>query len=194
MKCCTGCGQTKPLTEFSTRRPARCRACVKVARAAEHVRHRDEKNAKSRQYHAEHKAENNARSRRYQKENNVALAEKKRDYTAKTTDQRKDAQLRRYYGISLVEYRLLFDLQGGICANCLLPEAVIDSRTGKVRSLATDHEHVTGAVRGLLCSRCNPPLSTHFGTVERLRNASAFLRGGFVAVKLAVALDSLRIV
>src|SRR5216683_6936514 len=47
------------------------------------------------------------------------------------------------YGLTLAEYDTLFAAQEGLCAICRRPP-------GK-KSLAVDHEHGTGRVRGLLC-------------------------------------------
>jgi hypothetical protein len=45
--------------------------------------------------------------------------------------------------------------QGGVCATCRRPETARDNRYGKRRRLSVDHNHQTGKVRGLLCTRCN---------------------------------------
>jgi len=55
------------------------------------------------------------------------------------------------YGISITIYKELFTLQNGACAIC---KQVCNSG----RRLAVDHDHKTGEVRGLLCSRCNKAL------------------------------------
>lgn len=52
------------------------------------------------------------------------------------------------YGLAAGDYQRLYDLQGGVCAGCR-------RATGRARRLAVDHDHVTGRVRGLLCSPCN---------------------------------------
>lgn len=64
-----------------------------------------------------------------------------------------DQLLRREYGLTLAEYDAKFRAQGGRCAICRRGEVVLHS--GRVRRLSVDHDHVTGAVRDLLCSRCN---------------------------------------
>jgi hypothetical protein len=56
----------------------------------------------------------------------------------------------RKYGITKDEYRDMWFAQDGRCAVCQKPE-----RTSRCALLAVDHDHVTGAVRGLLCSFCN---------------------------------------
>lgn len=51
------------------------------------------------------------------------------------------------YGISASHYFYLLDKQDGCCAICR-------GHNGE-RRLDVDHDHNTGAVRGLLCHRCN---------------------------------------
>lgn len=46
--------------------------------------------------------------------------------------------------------------QGGVCAICQQPEAVIwVRRSGRPRKMCVDHDHATGEVRGILCGLCN---------------------------------------
>lgn len=64
------------------------------------------------------------------------------------------ATLQKTYGISTEEYDRILEAQDGKCAICGRKP------TGKKR-LAVDHDHKTGAVRGLLCAgegRCNEGL------------------------------------
>ena len=50
------------------------------------------------------------------------------------------------YGISLLQYEAMLEAQNGVCAICKKTEG---------KHLSVDHNHVTGEIRGLLCSRCN---------------------------------------
>lgn len=52
------------------------------------------------------------------------------------------------YGITPTEYKQMLEGQDGVCAICFN-----GNRSGKL--LAVDHDHITGAIRGLLCSACN---------------------------------------
>lgn len=52
------------------------------------------------------------------------------------------------YGITDAEYAAILEHQGGRCAVC-------GKARGITRRLAVDHDHATGAVRGLLCDPCN---------------------------------------
>lgn len=54
------------------------------------------------------------------------------------------------YGLDAEGYRALLLAQGGKCAIC--------RARPRSKRLAVDHDHKTGAVRGLLCSRCNHDL------------------------------------
>src|SRR5262245_56956507 len=69
--------------------------------------------------------------------------------------------LKSKFGLTLEEYDVMLNRQGGVCKIC--------SRPQKNRRLAVDHNHETGAVRGLLCGPCNTALSH----VEHKSNFSA---------------------
>jgi hypothetical protein len=56
------------------------------------------------------------------------------------------AGCRKYgYQITELEYRALYRAQGGRCYVCR-------KATGKARRLGVDHDHLTGEVRGLVCT------------------------------------------
>jgi hypothetical protein len=60
------------------------------------------------------------------------------------------------YGLTQEKYTAIFRKQGGCCAICNKPET---RKFGtKVSRLSLDHDHATGAPRGLLCVRCNSGL------------------------------------
>lgn len=60
------------------------------------------------------------------------------------------AMIEKTYGLASSDYDALLKRQGGKCAIC--------RARPKSKRLAVDHDHKTGAVRGLLCSRCNHDL------------------------------------
>lgn len=64
-------------------------------------------------------------------------------------------QLLRRFGLSIDDYNAMHVAQAGVCAVCQQMETALDSRTQRPIALAVDHDHETGKVRGLLCSRCN---------------------------------------
>ena len=56
------------------------------------------------------------------------------------------------YGIRLEDYERMLEAQGGVCAICAEPPAKTRKNKGY---LDVDHDHSSGATRGLLCHRCN---------------------------------------
>jgi len=54
------------------------------------------------------------------------------------------------YGLTAEAYQEMWEVQNGRCAICL-------NKQGK-KKLAVDHNHKTGRIRGLLCTRCNHKL------------------------------------
>jgi len=59
--------------------------------------------------------------------------------------------LKNTYGITAEDYNAMMERQGGVCAICGAPPS-------ETRSLNVDHDHETGAIRGLLCTLCNTHL------------------------------------
>ncbi len=70
-------------------------------------------------------------------------------------DYQMDWMLTSKYGVTLAMYNKMVDDQNGLCASCGCAEWRTDSRSGKMRNLCVDHDHETGAIRGLLCDDCN---------------------------------------
>lgn len=70
----------------------------------------------------------------------------------------REDNLKRNYGISLADYSSMLQSQGDVCAICERPEE--GYLRGRLRTLAVDHDHVTGRVRGLLCTHCNRALGS----------------------------------
>ena len=89
----------------------------------------------------------------------------------KGRDVRRDKHLRETYGITLREYELLRQGQGGGCAVC----HSVPVGEGNRGSLHVDHDHETGKIRGLLCFNCNAALGQAKDSADRLRALAAYL-------------------
>src|SRR4029079_10467296 len=74
------------------------------------------------------------------------------------------SHLKRNYGLTLAAFDELLASQGGGCAICGKPD--VDH---------VDHNHRTGAVRGILCFRCNVALGQFDDDEERVMAAAAYL-------------------
>jgi len=88
---------------------------------------------------------------------------------------RKNADLKKEYGISLDTYNEMLLDQEGLCAICKEPETQECYRTGVTYNLAVDHCHTSGKIRKLLCSRCNRTLGMVNDNISLLENMIAYL-------------------
>jgi hypothetical protein len=97
----------------------------------------------------------------YMREYDKRKPEKKRLYRKNYRENHKANQLKAKYGITVEDYQSMFDSQGGVCKLCGMEETTKISKGDGVRSLAVDHDHNTGKVRGLLCHQCNVVLGQY---------------------------------
>ncbi len=97
-----------------------------------------------------------------------------RDYWDNNPGYRQNLSYKRYYGITVGQYMLMFNTQDGRCAICGKPET--SQQNGKTRWLAVDHDHATGEVRALLCTACNSGLGGFRDNPELLEKATEYLR------------------
>lgn len=77
--------------------------------------------------------------------------------------------LKRNYGITPKKYQELLISQDNRCACCGAHESEFKRR------LHVDHNHATGQVRALLCTRCNPLVGFAKEDVTRLEMATTYL-------------------
>lgn len=77
-----------------------------------------------------------------------------------------------FYNLTITEWDIIDAFQNHVCAICKRP-----NKSGL--RLSTDHSHITGIIRGLLCQRCNRIL----GKIEDPR----FWRDGTIALLRACA-------
>ncbi len=85
---------------------------------------------------------------------------------------KRDAYLRRTYGITEAQYNLLLSKQGFACAVCSRPAESFN------KNLAVDHNHVTGEIRGLLCAYCNHRLVGRHRDSNLLRRIADYVDQG----------------
>ena len=78
------------------------------------------------------------------------------------------SNLRVKFGISLEQYEAAREAQNGGCAIC--------GYYHEGRALAVDHDHETGALRGLLCDWCNTALGKFTDNVGTLQRAIRYLQ------------------
>lgn len=158
-KRCRVCGESKPLSEFSKNTGARdghrneCKPCIAAASRRYYAENRDRVGEAVREYRVRHPEEIRNRKRAW------LTPERSRRYW-----------LRHRYGITEAEYAAMAQRQGGRCAICR--ELPADEQV-----LHVDHNHKTGALRGLLCGHCNRLLGQAKENPETLLTAAAYLAG-----------------
>ena len=116
------------------------------------------------------------RYKRKTEQSQTRHAEYQRTWRKKTFEQSKNSDLKKNFGITLEDYQLMLDKQNGVCAICGQKEKRIHRATGAPMNLAVDHDHTTGAVRGLLCSPCNHGIGNFFESEVLLSRASEYLK------------------
>lgn len=86
-----------------------------------------------------------------------------------TSDKGKNTTLKNRYGMTLEEYRKMYEKQNGKCLIC--------EKEGK---LDVDHNHSTGEIRGLLCNACNRGIGfLKDSPINLLRGYNYLLTNGF---------------
>jgi len=162
VKSCRICGEFKPLTEFHRASGMRdghrneCKSCFKLLAKARY----DSATAVARA--KQWRIDNPERSRAYQAE-----------YRARPERRRamRDLYYRRTFGITADDFDALLEKQGGVCAICgCAPE--------RAASFHLDHDHVSGAIRGILCLDCNQGVGKFRDDPGLLERAAAYIREG----------------
>ena len=72
------------------------------------------------------------------------------------------------YGITFDDYEAMLKAQNGLCAIC-------GGQCSVKKRLSVDHDHTTGAVRGLLCIKCNCAIGYLKDSTDLARKALEYL-------------------
>lgn len=118
--------------------------------------------------------------RSYDKSRKGQNAERQRRWVAKDRERAKrshyNSYLKKNFGIDIQQYEALLASQGGVCGCCgRSPEQNVKDPKGMPRRLGVDHDHETGAIRGILCHACNASIGQLGDTLDGLRRAVAYL-------------------
>jgi hypothetical protein len=144
---------------------------------------KEEEQAYSRKYYQQHREQYIKRSARYRENGGETILAKKRQYARQHKDENrerqkkwaakngihiKDKQLQKYYGITFEQMQQMYIAQGGVCA-------IHKGKFINSKDMHVDHNHTTGQVRQLLCSKCNNALGLFQESPEIMMQAIEYV-------------------
>jgi len=122
-----------------------------------------------------HPEESNERHKRYEKRNKI----KRHKYYVENGVEVFNRRLKRYFGITVDDYYDMVKKQGNRCAICGKNETSQAYNRFKnkktIKRLSVDHDHDTGHIRGLLCSRCNSMLGNVYDDPKILKKCVEYI-------------------
>lgn len=124
-----------------------------------------------RRYH-NNKEKHNEYMKSYRKTNKEKINKNNREWRKNNKDKSREGKLKHLYGITLADYDNMLASQGGVCAICH------SDSPGAGGRFQVDHNHATGAVRGVLCNKCNTGIAIFDDNVDVLKSAIKYIRGG----------------
>lgn len=178
IKTCTKCKEVKSLDSFYKSKAAkdglksRCKPCCSLEAKAHRKRYERINRALTTQK-TEIKTCKNCKKEKLR--NDFYLSPQNKDglsYWCKTCVA--SSNLMQRYGLSKNSQTKILEKQNNVCAICLQPETA--KHLGKLTSLAVDHNHKTGEVRGLLCTGCNKALGFFKDDIALLQEAIRYLQ------------------
>lgn len=182
-KSCLRCGKTKSLSDFTTSKKgklgtsASCRECENKRLREYRREHPESRREYQKKWVERNRTRVNEEAKKryhndptgYLRKSTNSRHEKQGEWYERNKDHVKNKQLLRDYGITLPEYMVILEKQGGQCAICGSGEP------GGVGRFHVDHDHKTGKVRGLLCHFCNTGIGSLRDDPVLLRAAVEYL-------------------
>jgi CRISPR/Cas system-associated protein Cas10 (large subunit of type III CRISPR-Cas system) len=118
---------------------------------------REDRTAYFREYHQTYNKRPESRARRKELYQRPGVKEKNREL-----------RIRRSYGLTLEAYQNLLESQGTKCAAC-------GTSDWGAYGPMIDHDHVTGEVRGIVCTRCNVAIGHLKDSPQRARALAEYM-------------------
>lgn len=155
-KVCISCEKEKSMNDFYKAKSKRdgctnkCKKCI----------------IKSRKDYSKQYYKNIPKGKYYIKKNNPH----KYDLPSSDKNYQRERMLRVNFGITSKEYNEMFLKQNGRCYICEKHQSEFK------KTLAVDHNHKTGAVRGLLCGSCNRGIGLFGDNIDLLLKSIEYLK------------------
>jgi hypothetical protein len=142
-------------------------AAKRARERAYYAKNKDRLTELKRAWCASNKDKTVQRSAAYRAANKDKLREASKRWRDQNRSLISEKRIAKMYGVSPSEMQRMRDEQGDACAICRAP--------GGSLGLCVDHDHATGAVRGLLCQTCNKGLGCFSDSVENISRAATYL-------------------
>lgn len=133
--------------------------------------HAEQRRDKTRKYYAKHPEKAKAASAKWRLRNLDRINKTHANWKAKNREQflaRKRRGHLAVYGLTEETFNEMLSSQGGVCAIC-------HNAPSSKRRLHIDHDHNSGRVRALLCTRCNCAIGLAKENPETLRSLAGYL-------------------
>lgn len=126
---------------------------VQVYEKKKYIKRKEQANKASKEWYLNNKDKVKEYNKKYHMENKEKNKPKKKQWEENNKEKNKEVKrksyLKRKYGLSIEDYNDMFVKQKGCCAIC-------GRHQSKIKGiLNVDHDHLTGCIRGLLCTKCN---------------------------------------
>lgn len=188
-KICTKCNQDKDLSEFYTytyshkdkneiRTKTICKKCINEKCKIYYKKHykeyyesnKDKINKKCQIYNQNNKNNINQTRKKYYLKTKSKILKRQKLYYQNNKLKMREKAIKRHYKISLEDYNNLLNQQNNRCKICNREFTGINPMVPNI-----DHDHKTGKVRGILCSKHNIALGGFEDNIEFLKNAINYL-------------------
>ena len=160
---CIGCGRRFARVKWDGPIRKRCPDCSAI-----------EASQRSADWQRENREKHNANARQWRANNPNESREASRKSQAKRRRERPDTvkreKVRSKYGLSDRQLDELYERSGGCCEAC-----GVELTEGGNKKACIDHDHQTGIVRGLLCTRCNTALGMLDDDPQKISLLSTYL-------------------
>jgi hypothetical protein len=177
MKTCHKCKLEKPLDCFSKDNGNNdglyswCKECV----SKHNKNNRVHLNSMTRLWRANNVEYVRKYSSEYEKNNKQKRSVSRKKRRDADPDKVKHKSLLRTFNLALTDYNKMLAEQNNVCAICGKDEVVCFRKSNKTMSLAVDHDHKTGKIRGLLCKKCNTAIGMFYDNIDLLTSAIKYL-------------------
>ena len=148
----------------------KCKTCVSLNDKSPTPEVKERKLKRLKEWVADNPEKRAEQKKRHYLKNNDRIDQKTKDWYNNNKERYYGNSIKRKYGVTLSEYNALRAKQNYRCAICG------DHENDVGKKMYVDHNHDTGKIRKLLCTRCNVGIGMMRDNPEILENAAKYIR------------------